>query len=241
MKTLMQFMDCPERHCRAGWPDTGACGEMAGSGDRALQPAVAFRRRAVFPGSLCRRIVAISAAAVILGGNPAAGADRQPPPAAAGAAGAGSTASFSAFRLIGDWNIFDPNRVRRSTDGSPPVVVDTISLVGTMQYEKGLFAFFDSPDSNYRKALHVGDAIAQFTVTRITPSGVELTRDSKQLSLAIGRQLRRPAGGEWTVGTSAQVEPVPAASTAPTAPAIPADASDTLKRLMEQRQKQLRQ
>jgi hypothetical protein len=184
------------------------------------------------------QIAAIALVFIFAGGRAAAAAAAPSRPAATAAAGTGSTASFSDFRFIGDWNIFDPNRVRRNTDDAPPAVVDTISLVGTMQYEKGLFAFFESPDSNYRKALHVGDAIAQFTVTRIMPDGVELTRDSKQISLAIGRQLRRPAGGEWTVAASPQVDQGPAASTPPP---IPAGASDTLKRMMEQRQKQLRQ
>ena len=145
-------------------------------------------------------------------GSVAAGADPQSLPTAAAAAGR-STASFAAFRLIGDWNIFDPNRVGRKTNEPPPPAGDTISLVGTMQYEKGLFAFFDSPDGNYRKALHVGDAIAQFTVARIMADGVELTRDSKRISLAIGQQLHRPEGGQWTVSAAARIDRAPAAST----------------------------
>ena len=63
-----------------------------------------------------------------------------------------------------------------------------------MQYEKGLFAFFDSPDAGYRKALHDGDAIAQFTVTRITADGVEL--DARLASdFADDRPATAPAGG----------------------------------------------
>jgi hypothetical protein len=178
--------------------------------------------------------IIVLAAAILLGRSLAADANSlAPPPAAAPAA-----ASFAAFRLIGDWNIFDPNRVGRKNSEPPPPAGDTISLVGTMQYEKGLFAFFDSPDSSYRKALRVGDAIAQFTVTRILADGVELTRDSKRLSLTIGQQLHRPEGGQWTVTAAPRVDRAPAANNAP---AIPADASDVLRRLMEQRQKQLKQ
>ncbi len=178
------------------------------------------------------KIVAL-AVALLLVGSVASGADPATLPT-----GAPPAASFAAFRLIGDWNIFDPNRVGRKSDEPPPPAGDTISLVGTMQYEKGLFAFFDSPDGNYRKALHVGDAIAQFTVARILADGVELTRDSKRLSLAIGQQLHRPEGGQWAVSAATRIDRAPAASTAP---AIPADASDVLRRLMEQRQKQLKQ
>jgi hypothetical protein len=183
------------------------------------------------------RVVAVAVTA-LLGGSSAAGADQQSPPAIAAAAGAGSTASFDAFRFIGEGNIFDPNRVGRSADEPPPQPVETISLVGTMQYTKGLFAFFDSPDSNYRKALHEGDTIAQFTVKRITTDGVELTRDAQQISLTIGQQLRRLAGGDWAVGAATRADRAPVSGAAPP---IPADASETLRRLMEQRQKQLRQ
>jgi hypothetical protein len=145
-----------------------------------------------------------------------------------------SSTGFAAFRSIGDWNIFDPNRVGRKTTESPSPAGDTISLVGTMQYAKGLFAFFDS----YRKALHVGDAIAGFTLTRINGAGVMLMRDSKPVPLAVGQQLSRPEGGQWRVSTAARVEQAPAASAEP---AIPAGASDILKRMMERRQKQLSQ
>jgi hypothetical protein len=177
--------------------------------------------------------------AILLAGRPAGGAEPAPSPAGTTVAGsAESAADFADFRFIGESNIFDPNRVGRNPNEAPPPAIDTISLVGTMEYEKGLFAFFDSPDGTYRKALHVGDAIVQFTVTRITPSGVELMRDSQRTSLAIGRQLYRPKGGQWTVTAAPRIDRPPAASTAP---AIPADASDTLRRLMEQRQKQLRQ
>ena len=185
----------------------------------------------------CWQIIAV-AAAIVLGGNFAVTAAPKSQTPAATSADTGSTASFASFRLIGDWNIFDPSRVGRKSNEPPPPAGDIISLVGTMQYEKGLFAFFDSPDSDYRKALHVGDTIAQFTVASIMAGGVELTRDSKRISLAVGQQLHRPEGGQWTVSASARMDRAPAAGTAP---AIPADASDVLRRLMEQRQKQLKQ
>jgi hypothetical protein len=185
-----------------------------------------------------RRRSVVVVAAVLLGGGAAAGADQQSLPATAAASGTGITTSFDAFRSIGERNIFDPNRVGRNEDEPPPQPVETISLVGTMRYSKGLFAFFDSPDSNYRKALHEGNTIAQFTVKRITPDGVELTRDSQQVSLTIGQQLRRLAGEDWAVSGATRADLAPASSAAPT---IPVDASDTLRRLMEQRQKQLRQ
>lgn len=156
-------------------------------------------------------------------------------------------ATFDSFRLVADRNIFDPNRVGRITRGTTEPAAprgDTISLVGTMQYTKGYFAFFDSPDPKYKKTLSVGGMVAEYTVKQIGPEGVQLERDGKPLPLRVNQQLRRPEGGEWSVSTiEVAVSSDPSASSArpDSAAAIPAGASDVLKRLMEQRQKQLKQ
>ena len=156
----------------------------------------------------------------------------------------GPAASFDAFRIIEERNIFDPNRIGRTARGTEnqPARDDVISLVGTMHYEKGLFAFFDGSAAGFQKSLHEGETIAQYTVTHIGNDGVELTRDGQKFSLTIGQQLRRPVGGDWKVvaldTVHREAETAPAPDAAPS-PAIPAGASDTLKRLMEQRQKQL--
>lgn len=162
-------------------------------------------------------------------------------------AAAPDVASFEAYRGIGERNIFNPNRIGRTsrpTEEAPPRT-DVISFVGTMQYEKGLFAFFDSPDAAYRKTLHEGETLGQFTVQNITPNGVDLVRDAKTTTLTMGQQLRRPEGGDWSViGADVVRSNAAAAASAATAsalPVIPADASDALKRLMEKRLNQLKQ
>jgi hypothetical protein len=156
--------------------------------------------------------------------------------------------TFETYRLIGDRNIFNPNRIGRSRASEAPAPRnDVISFVGTMQYEKGLFAFFDSPDASYRKALNEGGTLGKFTVKGITADSVELERDAKPLTLRMGQQLRRPEGGEWSVVGAEIVRSEAraaeaAANPGPGAPiAIPADASDALRRLMEKRQQQLKQ
>jgi hypothetical protein len=150
------------------------------------------------------------------------------------AAPAASVQTFTAFQVIGNYNIFNANRIGY-TPGAAAIHIDTISLVGTMEYDHARLALFDSPDREFRKGLHQGEKIADFTVTQIGDSGVVLTRDSKQMNLAIGQQLRRPPGGTWSVGIARRAEA--AAVAAPAAPAVPADASDIIKQLMEQRQK----
>ena len=156
--------------------------------------------------------------------------------------------TFETYRLIGDRNIFNPNRIgrSRSSDAQAPRN-DVISFVGTMQYEKGLFAFFDSPDASYRKALNEGGTLGKFTVKGITADSVELERDAKPLTLKMGQQLRRPEGGEWSVVGAEIVRSEARAAEAVANPGagtplvIPADASDALRRLMEKRQQQLKQ
>ena len=172
----------------------------------------------------------------------------RPPPSPVEATGP----SFDTFRPIAEQNIFNPNRVgrsartRRTEAARPPE--DAISLVGTMEYEKGYFAFFDSPNAKFRGVLAQGGVVADFTVKQVSASRVELAHGDQTLSLQIAQQLTRVDGGDWTVSAvPARIEestatPVDASSSAPANPtAIPADASDTLKRLMEQRQKQLKE
>ena len=211
-----------------------------------LRPSGHFRR------SLGRWL---SGAVALAAGRLALAADAPPAvpvvlTAPARPAGPSGPASFDTFRIIQERNIFNPNRVGRTTRGSDVQVPrgDIITLVGTMNYEKGLFAFFDGSSAAYQKALKEGQAIDQYTVTRIRSDGVDLTRAGQPVALTIGQQLRRPVGGDWTVVALETVRSeadtasaAAAAASTPAAPAIPAGASDTLKRLMEQRQKDLKQ
>ena len=154
---------------------------------------------------------------------------------------------FDGFRIIAERNIFNPTRVgrTRATPEEKPPKVDEISLVGTMQYDKGVVAFFDSTDAQFRKNLKEGDTIAGYKVGKISTDGVELTKDDKTVNLQVAQQLRRREGGEWTVtaapvrvGPTAGADAVRAAAEA-AATAIPPDASEALKRLMEKRKQQL--
>ena len=159
--------------------------------------------------------------------------------------------TIDSFRIISDRNIFNPNRTgrRERTEERAPRV-DSISLVGTMESDKGVRAFFDGSDRAFRKALRVGDSVDKYKVTKITPHVVELEREGQPLSMRVGQQLRRPEGADWSlVGEDVvrrEAEARAAAEAAgrinPSAPVpIPAGASDTLRKLMEARNKQLKQ
>ena len=157
------------------------------------------------------------------------------------------TAPFDTFRAIIDRNIFSPYRTGRrgrSTDEVQPRL-DTITLVGTMNSDRGLMSFFDGSDSAYRKALRVGESVEKFKITRIGPEGVDLDRDGKQYKVRVGQQFRRPEGSDWNLVAAdlvrAEAQPADGAKVDPSAPVIPADADEVTKRMMQRRAQQLKQ
>lgn len=162
------------------------------------------------------------------------------------------SATFDAFRLITDRNIFNPNRTGRrdrSLDEAPPRP-DYITLVGTMESDKGLRAFFDGSEAAFRKALHVGESVDKFKVTKIAPNVVDLDQDGKTVGMNVGQQFRRPPGGEWNLVGADVVRSEAAAAAAnasmgkidPTALVpIPANATPIERLMIERRNKALKQ
>jgi hypothetical protein len=165
---------------------------------------------------------------------------------------------FSQF--ITQRNVFDPNRYAQSTPPAfrprtRPTYTPAFTLVGTMSYEKGMFAFFDGNQSELRKVLYqsASNGIAGFTVAEIMPSSVTLqTADKKQtVQMKIGQTMRQE-GARWQLAESGQVftgtssgeSPAPAAdSSSPDTSAAPSaalDGNDVLKKLMQQREQELK-
>jgi hypothetical protein len=183
-----------------------------------------------------RRAAALGAALVLLG----AAATIRGQSAAKVAKSSVTAVSFEPFRVIGSLNIFDAYRVGPVSEVQQPHV-ETITLVGTLSDDRDHLAFFDSSTLAYRKALAVGDAVAGFTVQRIETNGVDLMHDSKLVPLRMGQQLRRPPGGDWSAGDAPREIPS-ADAAAPAAPSVlPGDDAAALKRMIENRQKQLKQ
>jgi hypothetical protein len=170
----------------------------------------------------------------------------------------GPTAYSSFSRFITERNIFDPSRyahnaVRPYQSARTIHSTPTFTLVGTMSYEKGMFAFFDGNNPDLRKVLFQSDSnsIAGYTVAEITLDGVKLqTADKKQtVQIKIGEMMRlegkewQPAGrGELSTNT---VESAASAveGSSPDAGAAPASAgepNDILKKLMQQREQELK-
>jgi len=170
----------------------------------------------------------------------------------------GPTAYAAFSRFITERNIFDPNRYAHSStrpyQSTRPIrSTPTFTLVGTMSYEKGMFAFFDGNDSDLRKVLYESDTngIAGFTVSEITLTGVKLqTADKKQtVRMKIGEMMRQegnewqPAGrGELAANTVESAAPTPGSSGADvsTTSSSVSEPNDVLKKLMQLREKELK-
>ncbi|HEV2691775.1 MAG TPA: hypothetical protein VG347_02655 [Verrucomicrobiae bacterium] len=171
-------------------------------------------------------------------------------------------------RFITDRNIFDPNRVPRYNPTTRVVRTRTrhtagapyVTLVGTMSYEKGLFAFFDSNNSDMKKIIGPGDTIGIYTVKEISANKVTLAgKDKKEFVMKVGEQMRQESG-VWQVSeaTDSGGSPAPAEATSsvpasesdsstgstdaqpaePAAPSSNLEANDVLKRLMQLREKE---
>jgi hypothetical protein len=154
-------------------------------------------------------------------------------------------ADFANFQVISERNIFNPSRTARHRKRSQQEPGgDAFALVGTMQYAKGRFAFFDGTTSEYRKAVENAGTIAGYKVTDITPKSVKLASGDKQLTMKIGTQMRREEKGAWQLVASSELpadttETVDSASAEPAANDSSTEGNDVLKRLMQQREKEL--
>lgn len=165
-------------------------------------------------------------------------------------------------RLVADRNIFDPNRqphtpatrtVRKTTHTRTPSAAPAFSLVGTMSYEKGWFAFFNGNQDELKRALSADQTIAGYTVTKITYGRVLLatTNQTDSLQLKVGDVMRQE-GGKWLLaesrdlptgssnasatdssgaGSSESSAGTPAASSA-------SEPNEILKRLMQKREQE---
>jgi hypothetical protein len=160
--------------------------------------------------------------------------------------------SYSAFQMIADRNIFDPNRYAhtsrsrgRSTSPSAP----WLSLVGTMSSRQGMLAFFDGNDSDNRKVLSPGGSIAGYKVVEITLHGVKLEAAGKPVVMKVGAQMRQAVKGEWQLADSGELPAATAGNEAPATDETPAaspdsgsasEPNDVLKKLMQQREQELK-
>jgi hypothetical protein len=154
--------------------------------------------------------------------------------------------TFADFKIIIDRNIFDTTRTPRSAlprrETRRPARVDSFTLVGTLSSKKGQYAFFDGSSPEYRKVLETGLSIADFKVAAITPDSVTLQRGTNTLELVVGTQVRRE-GSEWHTDESRSIASRSSSASdggSTSSSATSGDESDVLKRLMKQREEELK-
>ena len=153
---------------------------------------------------------------------------------------------YAFFRIIPDRNLFNPNRYPLRRGASPNISMqsapaESFTLVGTMSYEKGTFAFFAGSAPAYQKVLVCDGEIAGFRLTAIRPNGVQLTSSNSTFELPVGSQLLRDAEAGWTQPPNASSQTVVQAevpTVPPTASGGDSAASDILKKLMQKREQE---
>jgi hypothetical protein len=151
-------------------------------------------------------------------------------------------ASFA--RFISERNIFDPDRrarvpgeTRRPVERPKGTVTPTLTLVGTMDYSRGRFAFFDGPAPEYRKTVGVDGNIAGYTLSQVRPSSVLLhPKEGADVELKLGTPLRLdgapPVDGPSTTATESD-KPADSGT-----PAASGDAAEILRKLMQKREQE---
>lgn len=173
-----------------------------------------------------RCLLALLALYAFLGPNSAGGGDAY-----------GPLDEFAGLRFIAERNIFDPSRSSRlagaEVERPKPRRSEALTLVGTIAYEKGAYAFFEGSDPQSRKVLETGGEIADCKVTEIAGSAVTLDAGTRSITLPVGTQLRREADGEWEVADFSGPPPDSASASA-------AEESDIVKRLMLKREQELK-
>ena len=178
-----------------------------------------------------------------------------------------SKSDYAYFQLVNDRNIFNPARVPnrpdrpRSTETRRTPKVESLSLVGTLRYEKGIFAFFDGTSPEFRKALKSGDTVGGHRILSVTDSTVRLVVKDAAVDLKVGSQLRREDEGDWTLasgvtlgaspGGSSSSGSTPSSSASSNSSSTPSTASasgssgggaeDILRRLRERRAQETKQ
>lgn len=168
----------------------------------------------------------------------------------------GPGSDFSAYRIITERNIFDPNRSARRSNNTPrprPKTVDSFALVGIMSYEKGTFAFFDGSRGEFKKAVRPAGEIAGFKVASVGPDAVRLSSENRDFDLKVGMQMRREEDGPWEKSSqSASYSSAPSAppnsggpgagTGAPSQTSLPSTGNsstdEVLKRLMQRREQE---
>ena len=171
-------------------------------------------------------------------------------PASAGPQPAPKKQSFETYNLLRTRNIFDPERRPGS---STPVATETApshsdfaALTGTMITPEKTLAFFSGSRTEFNVVLSTSGTIAGAKITKINSDSVEIERNGKLITVAIGQTVPLnasskpgPAPGftpaDSTPSTTANAAPGSSPSAQPST-----DREALMRRMMEKRQQELK-
>ncbi len=165
-----------------------------------------------------------------------------------------SESDWAGYAIILNRNIFSRTRVsarqQRAREEPRPVVRPNPEayhlLKGVVQENDDFIAFIENTQTGAVLQLRRGDAVARGTIKTLTLDGLEYEMEDKTTVVRMGFDLE---GGHGVMTTGQMYElagSVPAstgqpAQTSPATTAPSGDTADIVKRLMEQRQRQLGQ
>ena len=180
--------------------------------------------------------------------------------------------TYDSFRLVHTRNVFDPDRrpVRPATNTpnlSPTTRADYAALTGTMLSADKSYAFFSGSRPEFNKVLVVREKIANATIAGITALNIEIERDGKRTTVAVGQTVPfdnqtapgvPPVEAPETAPSTTTAASTPATSPGATTPAAarpltgatttastapkgpPANLDEIRRRMMEKRQQELK-
>ncbi|MFT4689662.1 MAG: hypothetical protein ACI9OD_001872 [Limisphaerales bacterium] len=111
------------------------------------------------------------------------------------------------FKVVVTRNIFNPNRgyktpppKKREAPRPVPTRTDELTLTGVLTANSGSYGFFDGSSQEFRRVAKLNQKIAEFTVMKITTSGVELQNGTNTFDLALREKLLRTGSEPWKKG-----------------------------------------
>ena len=159
---------------------------------------------------------------------------------------------YETYRLLQTRNIFDPERQPGVTNTAPvqvqttPSNPDYAALTGTMITAEKTLAFFSGSRTEYNAVLTTNGRIAGAKVTKITAESVEVERNGKRVTVAVGQTVPLDASSMPTAAPASTPSSATTASpsnTSPNASSTSAPSGDreaVMRRMMEKRQQELK-
>ena len=152
---------------------------------------------------------------------------------------------FDAYPLVRTRNIFDPERQPgvaspgsgQSQATQPQANTDFAALTGVLVTPEKTLAFFSGSRPEFNKVLPLNATIAGATLTKITPDSIEVEREGKSVTVAVGQTV--PLNNSFLPTTA----PIPSSDATPGDSPVPQPRTDRealIRRMMEKRQQELK-